>query len=137
MYMSRSAPHRAVEGMWEGYGTRVGIPGWVYWVGIPGEYPAAKDVHAKVPDPSGAGPGTPARGGVGGDLGPPPYVRTHPSGARAVGLQPPSLVLLEQCRLLANRAKIDHISRKLSQNGEVSPKNVKKASHSPYSQNGL
>ena len=31
--------------------------GWVYRVGIQGEYPAAKDVPAKVPDTSEAGPG--------------------------------------------------------------------------------
>ena len=41
-----------------------------------------------------------------------------------------------ECRLWANRARIYYILLKVSQNGRVSPENVNKASHSPYSQNG-
>ena len=38
-------------------------------------------------------------------------------------------------RLLANKARFHDISRKLSQNGQVSPKYVNKAYHSPCFQN--
>ena len=53
----------------------MGIAGWVYRVGIPGGcregytgYPAM--LLGEVPGTSGAGPGGPARAGVGGFLGP-------------------------------------------------------------------
>ena len=42
-----------------------------------------------------------------------------------------------ECRLLANKARIDLIFLKLSQNPGVSPKYVQKACHSPCFQNGL
>ena len=66
---SYRVPKTCVNGYEHGSGTvcqRVGT-GWVwgpggYWVGIPGEYPAAKDVHAKRRDDSGAGPGSPGTG---------------------------------------------------------------------------
>ena len=41
-----------------------------------------------------------------------------------------------ECRLWANRARIDYILLKVSQNRIVSPEFVEKACHSPYSQNG-
>ena len=42
-----------------------------------------------------------------------------------------------ECRLLANTARFDLISCKVSQNEEVSSESVEKACHSPYSQKQL
>ena len=62
--------------------------------------------------------------------------RYHPPGP--VGPPGPSLYLDPlECRLLAYRARLTSYSSKVSQNSEVSPKYVEKASHSPYLQNGL
>ena len=57
--------------------------------------------------------------------------------ARSVPPCGPSLSFPLKCRLWAKGARFHDISWKVSQNGQVSPKSHEKASHSPYSQNGL
>ena len=59
---------------------------------------------------------------------------THPSGPVSPPVGLPGAGPLE-CRLSANRARIEAISLKVSQNQEVSPKCVHKACHSPHFQN--
>ena len=87
---------------------------------------------------SGAGPGSPSGAGVGGQDQPSPGTVPSTSAPTPAGPGRPegSLVLLEQeCRLWANRARFDLISQEYSQNRIVSPKYVHKACHSPYIQN--
>ena len=116
-----------------GYGT-----GWVYRVGIPGAVPSRQGRTRKVPGTSGAGPGSPLQGDWSGWVpGTVPSTSAPTLRARSWGLQPHSLVLLEQSRLRANTARFDLISYKVSQNGEVSPECHEKACHSPYIQKRL
>ena len=107
---------------------------------IPGYYPAAKHPDRKDPYDSEAGPGSPAGAGVGGHMGPSPgcaTARYHPTGP--VGL-PAGALPVPGLRLAASwpiRTRLRSKPVKVSQNLEVSPKSVKKASHSPCFQNGL
>ena len=57
--------------------------------------------------------------------------------ARSVPAGPPCPRTSRIAALQPIRARIDLISRKLRQNGQVSPKYHQKASRSPYIQNGL
>ena len=116
------------------------VPGVGIRVGIPGEYPAS----SKPTDARGAvlnqrsGPRKSQHGaGVGGFRAAGVTVsghgQDHPSGP--VGpLQGPPCPSLSECPPRAKGARFHLISYKVSQNAEVSPKYVKKASHSPYSQ---
>ena len=112
------------------------------YTGYRGVLPSHQGPRPSGGDTSGAGPGSPKGAGVGGypcsAHGPvrPSPETTHSGppgsyGARFAvsGLSP------SKPRLLANIARIDLISWKLSLNAEVSPKSVQKASHSPYIQN--
>ena len=127
-------------GVQVGYCRRGMVPGWVYrWV-IPGTQPLRDHCSGSKPD-SEAGPGSPCQGaGVGGQVqrasGPAP----HPSGPF------PAVTgcfwdLLEQDpthgRLNLQKARLTSIFSKVSLNGQVSPKCVDKACHSPCFQNGL
>ena len=69
--------------------------GWVQGVGIPGEYPAAKDVPTSGGNPSEAGPGSPQGLEWVGIAAAPP-VRPHPPFGPGPGPAGHSLVLLEQ-----------------------------------------
>ena len=110
-------------------GNRVGIQG-----GYTG-YPARSRLPEESPRYSGAGPGTPAGGGVGGtwdsDVTGPfvrPSLRTHPPGP--VGA--PAGPLPGSEPLLGQRARLRSLFHKVSQNGKVSPKSVEKACRSPH-----
>ena len=118
-------------GTWDGY------TGWVPGRAIPGYYPPAE--HAAKPrrQPGSTATGPP-QGWAGGRRGA-HWVRRRdgflttlalPGPAPCGRCQEPS-----ECRLTANRARFQVISWKVSQNGQVSPRNVQKACHSPYSQN--
>ena len=121
--------------------TRVGVPGWVYREGIREGYTGVVPSHRKAEGMySEAGP----EGLQGLEWWYIPAARPAPadhplhtpagcSGARSAV----SWDLLENARLLANKARFDLILLKLSQNRQVSPKYAQKASHSPYFQNGL
>ena len=61
----------------------------------------------------------------------------HPAGPVGVPAGPLPVPGPLECPPTAKGARIDLKSMKVSQNDEVSPKYVKKASHSPYIQNGL
>ena len=130
-----------VLGLYQGGCTRVGIR-----VGIPGctTQPPARGG----PRYSEAGPGSPESGlewvvsgagrtGLwdGGGDGP----GYHPCGARSVLPRQPLPVprTLQIAALQPIRARIEVISSKVSQNGQVSPEYDEKASHSPCLQNGL
>ena len=91
-------------------GTRVGIPGWVYWVGSRRGYTGVLPscLKAEAPD-SEAGPGRPAGAGVGGqEVQRPPEPQDHhsrplqglPGPLRCPGPLPAG------CRLWANRGEI-------------------------------
>ena len=74
------------------------LAGYGYWVGTgegyTGVLPTDPAPREEPQTDSGAGPGSPAGAGVGGQAGTVPlYVRTHPFGARSGHC--PSLVLLE------------------------------------------
>ena len=123
-----------------------GVPGWVYRVGTQGLYRCTTQPPRA--EPKGAisqrsGPRKPCRGwsgwGYGGwatpsrvpGLGNPGPCTTHsrhpvPSGARFAVQGPPR----------SKRARFHEHFLKVSQNGEVSPECVEKASHSPYISNG-
>ena len=120
-----------------------GYTGWVYGVGIQGGYMGGlyrvpSQLLGEGPGTSVAGPGGPAGAGVGGFLEPGARTeavdgpRYHPCGARSVWPRPalPVPGTLE-CRLLAKGARFDLHFYKVSQNDEVSPKYVEKASLSP------
>ena len=111
--------------------------GWVQGGVIPGTPPAARggnpDRRSRAPEAlQGLEWVVRVDGRTGG------AVQAPTMRARSVSLQEPSLV---PAPLTAAswpiRARIDPISCKVSQNGQVSPKNMQKASRSPYSQNGL
>ena len=75
-------------------------------MGIPGEYPAAKDVPLSGGMTAERAPEAPSRGaGVGGHPAAPP-VRPHPPLRGPVGYWVPSLVLLEQTPVWANKDEI-------------------------------
>ena len=122
--------------------SRVGT-GWV----IPGTQPAAKDGHPQGNPDSGAGPVGPAGAGVGGQgyrprwtvpVRPPIPLPTLASQGPVGPLQgPPWYRTLAMSASGPIRARIDLISCNISQNDEVSPKSVEKASISPYFQTGL
>ena len=57
--------------------------------------------------------------------------------ARSVPCRPLPVPGTLACRLLANKARFSQYFSKVSQNDEVSPKYIEKASHSPCFQNGL
>ena len=111
-----------------GYGERVGRGR-----GIPGTH-----LHrARSPADSEAGPVTPCRGVewvVSWAGACPGY---HPAGpvSQPAGLPVPRTRLHAASQPI--RARLTSILVKLSQNHEVSTEYVQKASHSPYSQNGL
>ena len=88
----------------------------------------------EVPSTAERAPEAPARGWSGWYWGPGAgRLLDHPPGP--VGsLQDPPCPGPSECALLAKGARFDLISVKVSQNDEVSPKSVQKASHSPYSQ---
>ena len=87
-----------------------------------------------------SGPRSPCRGRSGWSRGRNTTGTAAVSQDRPAGLvrtlQVPPCPGTPDCRLTAKGARIDLISMKVSQNGRVSPKYVKKASVSPYSQNG-
>ena len=128
----RASRCQAVRGDW--VGTRVGIAGWVYG----GLYRVPTRLLGEVLIPSGAGPealqGLEWWGMRAGRSG---LQTTHSS----LPWRLPGPASLSGPLPRANpasgpiKARIDLISTKLSQNAEVSPKYVQKASHSPYSQN--
>ena len=116
-----------------------GLPGRACWVGIPGEYyqptqPAAVRSHRR-PVTAGNGPLS-WQGWVG--------CRWRGLRGSAAGTGIPTLRArscppvgtpwdtLSECRLWAYRARLTVISCKVSQNDEVSPVLVEKASRSPY-----
>ena len=111
------------------------------YTGVLPSYPAPREED---PIPSGAGPGTPAGGGVGGEwgLGACPRVRwagrllDHPAGPVGALWAPPCPGPSE-CPPRAKRATFHLISHKVSQKARVSPKYVEKAYHSPCFQNGV
>ena len=121
-----------------GRGYRVGTAGWVYRVGVQGLYRVLPLHRARRSWYSGAGPGRPAGPGVGGTRAGcvSPWVFgggtaiSHPCGARSVPEGPPWI-----CPQNAASGPITARLRvpllKHSQNGEVSPKSVDKACHSP------
>ena len=110
--------------------------GWVVGGVYRVYYPAARGGSRY----SEAGPGSPSMGlewvvpGAGR-----PCAVTHP-GTHPCGARSPTGSLVPGWALNAAswpiRARFTSFSIKLSQNGQVSPENVEKASHSPYSQNG-
>ena len=120
------------QGGYTGLGTRVGIAGWV-WGGlyrVPSQLPARRSHRQR------SGPRSPCRGRSGWSVGPgaPELARTTPAGPGRSPLVP-SLSwqpLPGNTRLLANKARFKVKTCKVSRNGEVSPKYVEKASHSPY-----
>ena len=122
-------------GVYQG-GYTGGYTGWV----LPGLYPVPTQ-HAARGGPRSrqrSGPRKALQGpGVGGLRGPDVRRRgtgyPHPCGARSVSLEP-SLGYPSGSRLLANRARFDLFSYKVSQNGQVSSEYVEKASVSPYFQ---
>ena len=126
-------------GVAAGYCMPGGYTGWVYRVGIQGPWYYPATLLGEGPTPAKRAP-EPCRGGVGGcrawaNLGDGGEVGTHPSDP--VGL--PAGALPGTSRNAASwpiRARFHDISKKHSQNGQVSPKSVEKASVSPYFQNG-
>ena len=104
-------------------GIRVGNTGC--YTGYPASSKAEACTAKRAPDP--------CKGGVGGTCCSARPAPTPPSGPGRC-LQAPPWV---GTGLPGQRARFDLISLKLSQNHEVSPKSVKKASRSPYFQNGL
>ena len=126
-------------------GTRVGIPGWVQWVGTgegyTGYYPCTAQGG---PVPAKRAPGSPAGAGAGWVQG---RVRVLGTSAAGTAISPPCgpgqptrglpWDMPLECRLRANMARFRSIFLKVSQNGQVSPKYRHKASHSPCFQNGL
>ena len=117
---SGTAVTAVYSGCGYGYGTRVGIPGWVTRVGIPGttQLPGERSQYSE------AGPGRPTGPGVGGTGS--SGARTDaagtalhpPYGARSVPPCGPSLVQdLANAASWPNRARFHLISYKVSQNG--------------------
>ena len=120
---------------------RVGIPGgYTGWVGrgaIPGYYRGTTQRPRKVPYPAERAPEALAGAGVGG-IWDRPRERplTTPAGpGRVLGTLPVSSSSNAASGPI--RARFHVKSSKVSQNGIVSPRNVEKACHSPYFQNGL
>ena len=125
-----------------------GYTGWVYRVGIAGGYtgwvlpqptlqPALLEESAS---PSAAGPGRPCRGLEWVGTSARTYRRRgralyHPCGARSVPLGPPCTGPLE-CRLLANRARIDSFSRNLVKTAKCRQNMSKRPPIVPISKNG-
>ena len=137
----RAVPVLGTSVVHAGWVYRVGIPGWVTgWVyreGYTGTQPAARGgLQIQRSGPPEALQGLEwggiwrpdARGAL--------QVRTTPAGpGRSLWALP-----VRTLRFAASwpiKARFDLISLKVSQNHGVSPKYVKKASHSPYIQNGL
>ena len=115
-----------------------------YWGGLY-RYPASTKGPNTLSgaDPSEAGPGSPSGAGVGGDLHSAPRARPPASGPPWASPRPAPCgrcPAVGSCRPIPAswpiRARIDYILLKVSQNPEVSPKNVEKACHSPNIQNG-
>ena len=135
---------RGVGTSWGPGGYRVGIAGgYTGWVsgGLyrypPSPYHAAKPTADQ--RPQGAGPRSAGVGRM--QVGAPKdSVRRRgrsqvpPTPATPGGFRGPLRCTwdLADCRLWAIRARFDLILLKVSQNGRVSPKYVKKACHSPY-----
>ena len=122
------------------YGRGMGT-GWVWLGGIPGGVLPSHTARGEVQQTGEAGPGRPCRGLEWWSAG----ARANRRRGRASG--PPCgpgrvpctlpVQIPSECRLLAYMARFNLILLKVSQNNEVSPKSVHKASHSPYIQNGL
>ena len=129
----------AVGGYWVGtagrVGTRVGYIGWV----IPGPSTDAlcsgsSAVTAKRAPEALQGAGVGGHSAAGERWA--GRVYPHPPGPVGHLRCPPWDIPLD-CPPGANTARFHDILLKVSQNGQVSPENVNKASHSPCFQNGL
>ena len=110
------------------------MAGWVYRVGTPPAHPASPLCSRRGPGPAERAPEGPAGAWSGGswdsDVRGRRRGRIPPCGARSGTPGHPPCILSE-CRLLATKARFRHISQKVSQNRQVSPKYVEKAYHSP------
>ena len=109
------------------------VYGWVYGRAIPGTQRQGRPT-TKRRQSQRSGPRKPLPGaGVGGDCCSAPG-RPHPPLRGPVwSLQDPPWCSSSKPRLWAYRARLRSIFSKVKQNGEVSPNNVQKACHSPYS----
>ena len=120
-------------GVWYQGGVYRWVPGWA----IPGTTQTPRFARGECPVQR-SGPRKPARAGVGGtgcsDVRAAGRLLYHPCGAPVGLLRSPPCTGPLGMPPWANRARIDLISLKLSQNGQVSPKFIEKACLSPYIQ---
>ena len=129
-------PHRGVGCGPGGY--QGGYTGWV----IPGVGTGTTQPHCsgRGPYDSEAGPGRALQGPWSGwSYGARANGRRDghiPTLRARSGPEDPPWDMPSECRPGTNTARFHYISYKVSQNGKVSPKNIEKACHSPYFQNG-
>ena len=124
-------------------GTSAGVRGGCTWGGMgtggygEGLYRVPTDLWKAEPQTAKRAPEAPARGWSGwSEVQRPPGSQNPPFGpGRSSQLALPGSGTLPASWPIG--ARFDLISKKHSQNGEVSPKSVQKACHSPYFQNGL
>ena len=117
-----------------GYGTRDGYSGWVmgglYRVPSHEDVPLLSEAQTAKRAPEAPTGGWSGWSGCSAPGRPAPTLRARSCPCWALPGASSS-----KPRLLANKARFNNISWKLSQNGEVSPHFAEKACHSPYFQN--